>query len=199
MRKKPIVAAIAVLAIILVAASSIAYFNSKDTADNVFTVGKVDIELQESWNPDVHHIIAPNEEYTKDPKVMNYGGNDAWVRIHVSIPNSAAIADAFGITDVNELDVLFKDTLNTEKWKSAGDPVTTDDTTTFTYVYNSILPASDGATEPIFESVKFPGSTDMEKVMALKGDGLEVNISADAIQAEGFDNVEEAFQAFDNQ
>ena len=53
MRKKSVIAAIAVLVILLIAGSSIAYFNAKDAKDNVFTVGDVDIELTEpSWVPD---------------------------------------------------------------------------------------------------------------------------------------------------
>ena len=55
-----------------------AYFTDADTATNTFTVGKVSIDLQEpDWVPPTN--ITPEQEFAKDPKILNDGINDAYV------------------------------------------------------------------------------------------------------------------------
>lgn len=87
--KKKIVslALAASLAAVAVVGSSLAYFTDKDTADNVFTVGNVSIDLTEpNWAgeglkdaPEAY----PGEALKKDPTVTNDGKNPAFVRIKV--------------------------------------------------------------------------------------------------------------------
>ena len=64
-----------------------AYLTDFDQETNTFTVGKVDIDVEEpNWKPDDHDKIVPTEEMKKDPQITNNGKNDAFVYLEVSIP-----------------------------------------------------------------------------------------------------------------
>ncbi|MCR0207331.1 SipW-dependent-type signal peptide-containing protein, partial [[Clostridium] innocuum] len=88
---------IAALAGITVIGSSIAYFTSTDTKDNLFTVGSVRTVLHEDrWDdladtdhngiPDMAEDIIPNKTIPKDPTIENTGKNPAWVYLEVRVP-----------------------------------------------------------------------------------------------------------------
>lgn len=196
MKKKPIIAAIAVLAIVLIAGSSIAYFNSKDTADNVFTVGNVKIELtEEHWDPEKEHIISAKASFKKEPIVKNTGSNDAYVRLKVNVSDYDLISEACGDID---LKTLFDGWDPDGKWELASE-VRNDENGSMDYIfrYKELLPVGEG-TDPLFNAVTFPDNVDMDKIMQLP-ETFDIKISADAIQAKGFENAEEAFVAFDEQ
>lgn len=62
-----------------------AYFTDGDTATNIFTVGKVSIDLQEpGWVPPTG--ITPEQEFKKDPQIKNDGINDVYVFMKVIVP-----------------------------------------------------------------------------------------------------------------
>jgi len=73
-----------------------AYFTGTDEATNVWTIGKVDIQLNEDGydaaGEESRTDIAPNSEYAKDPVIENTGINDAFVFLKVSIPQDNLIA-----------------------------------------------------------------------------------------------------------
>lgn len=56
----------------------------------------------------------------------------------------------------------------------------------------------DANTGALFTSVTVPAAFNNEEMAAL-GDDFTIDVTADAIQAEGFDTVTEAFAAFDAQ
>ena len=99
------------LAVIVVAAIAgiLAYLTDKDTKNNVFTIGSVDIELWEKagkdaqnndlyWNNTLSTTtingvevtgvinIVPTQEIDKAPYIVNVGRNDAYVYLEVKIP-----------------------------------------------------------------------------------------------------------------
>ena len=90
-------------AVLLVAASvlgTMAYLTSTDTVTNTFTVGKVEIKLDETdvTNPTGSRVTAnsyklmPGRTYTKDPTVTVLNGSDAaYVRMKVTFNNAAEI------------------------------------------------------------------------------------------------------------
>lgn len=90
-------------AVLLVAASvlgTMAYLTSTDTVTNTFTVGKVEITLDETdvTNPNGPRVKAnsyklmPGTTYTKDPTVTVLNGSDAaYVRMKVTFNNAKAI------------------------------------------------------------------------------------------------------------
>ena len=90
-------------AVLLVAASvlgTMAYLTSTDTVTNTFTVGKVEIKLDETdvTNPTGSRVQAnsyklmPGTTYTKDPTVtVKAGSEEAYVRMKVTFNNATEI------------------------------------------------------------------------------------------------------------
>lgn len=92
-------------AVLLVAASvlgTMAYLTSTDTVTNTFTVGKVEITLDETdvTNPNGPRVKAnsyklmPGTTYTKDPTVtVKAGSEESYVRMKVTFNNAAALME----------------------------------------------------------------------------------------------------------
>ncbi len=81
----------AVVAIMAVAGTA-AYFTATDQALNTWTVGKVEIELDEKTYDQNKATetkdIVPNSELHKDPKIVNTGNNKAFVFMKVKVPKA---------------------------------------------------------------------------------------------------------------
>lgn len=69
---------------ILAVGGTLAYFQDTDSATNVFTVGNVDIKLDEVFVP--NSKLFPGVDVEKDVKVTNIGSEEAYVRVHIAIP-----------------------------------------------------------------------------------------------------------------
>ena len=69
---------------ILAVGGTLAYFTAEDEADNVFTIGYVDIELEETFEQ--FSDLVPGLDINKDVYVKNTGSNPAYVRVHIAIP-----------------------------------------------------------------------------------------------------------------
>ena len=78
----------AILAVTAITGASLAYLTDEEEAENVFTVGNVDIDLTEpNWNAtgkEEAQDVYPGEPLAKDPTVENIGANPCFVRISVS-------------------------------------------------------------------------------------------------------------------
>ena len=78
----------AILAVTAITGASLAYLTDEEEAENVFTVGNVDIDLTEdNWNATGKEEavdVYPGEPLAKDPTVENIGANPCFVRISVS-------------------------------------------------------------------------------------------------------------------
>lgn len=71
----------------LAAGGTAAYLTDFETATNSFTVGKVDIDLDEpNWKPEDNTDLVPTQVIRKDPYVANKGVNEAFVYLEVSVP-----------------------------------------------------------------------------------------------------------------
>lgn len=91
-KKKILAVALAAsMAVLAVGGSSLAYFTDTDSADNVFTVGNIKIDLTEpKWEAEGKEEakdMYPGEPVAKDPTVTNTGANPAVVRIKVTFPD----------------------------------------------------------------------------------------------------------------
>ncbi len=84
---------------ILAVGGTLAYFTDTDTQTNVFTVGHVAIDLFENFDDDNNGFedltpVTYNEDGTRRPEnvvtkevyVENTGSKDAYVRVHIAIP-----------------------------------------------------------------------------------------------------------------
>lgn len=97
-------------AVLLVAASvlgTMAYLTSTDTVTNTFTVGKVEIKLDEAKAhrgrypvesaagvTENSYKLMPGNTYTKDPTVtVLKGSEDSYVRMKVTFNNAAALME----------------------------------------------------------------------------------------------------------
>lgn len=86
MNRKKLTALIMVLALALttLVGGTLAYFTDNDKADNVFTMGNVEIDLQEEF--DQNSNLQPGLDIEKKVRVQNTGSNDAYVRVHIAMP-----------------------------------------------------------------------------------------------------------------
>ena len=72
------------LAMAMGVGATLAYLKSTDSAVNTFTVGNVAIDLQEEFKQDSK--LLPGIDVQKQIKVKNTGTEEAYVRIHMAIP-----------------------------------------------------------------------------------------------------------------
>ena len=85
MKKKIFAICIVVcLAVMAIAGASLAYFTAEDSADNVFTMKGIKIELDEVFEQ--NSTLIPGLDINKDVFVTNTGSADAYVRVHLAIP-----------------------------------------------------------------------------------------------------------------
>lgn len=70
---------------ILAVGGTLAYFTAEDSAENVFTMGNVDIDLLEKFDPETADL-APGLDINKDVWVKNTGSRNAYVRVHIAFP-----------------------------------------------------------------------------------------------------------------
>ncbi len=70
---------------ILAVGGTLAYFMDTDSAENVFTTGNVEIDLQETFDPDNAKLI-PGVKIEKKVEVQNIGSEDSFVRVHIAFP-----------------------------------------------------------------------------------------------------------------
>lgn len=196
MKKKIIsLCLVAALAVVAIAGTSLAYFTDKDAKTNTFTLGKVDIELNEKkWEEPI--AAVPDVEYAKDPVVTNIGENDAWIRVDVTLSDAAAFTAAAAKHQITDLATIFAEHDET-KWTLAGEPVynNENDTLTYSYYYNTVL-AVDESTDALFTSVTIPAEFDNEDMEAI-GENFTIDVTAHAIQtADSYSTVEGAFENY---
>ena len=86
-KRKIITTFIIILIIIIAVGGVFAYLTSTDTKTNVFTVGRVKIELTEpNFVPASAQDIRPGDEVNKNPQIKNIGTNAAYVYMKVEEP-----------------------------------------------------------------------------------------------------------------
>ena len=193
MKKKIIsLCLVAALAVVAIAGTSLAYFTDKDAKTNTFTLGNVDIELNEdNWEEPT--AAVPDVEYAKDPVVTNIGENDAWIRVDVTLSDAAAFTAAAAKHQITDLATIFAGHDET-KWTLAGKPVYDEDadTLTYSYYYNAILVVGE-STEPLFTSVTIPAVFDNDDMKEIRAD-FTIDVTAHAIQtADSYSTAAGAF------
>lgn len=221
-KKKIITLAIAVILIVAtVAGASYAYLTDTKTADNTFTMGNVRITLDETdvKNPDGDRVtsneygigdVYPGAVMKKDPIVHNVGKNPAYIRATVVIENgmnwlglynenvwTAPLEPAFNALINNSLGEGWE--LADYYWDMSGPNHPTSDFVAI-LKYTGTLAAGEDTT-PMFSEIKIADKiteNDVTTRIAQNGE-FSINVTADAIQANGFDTWEDAFAAFDAQ
>ena len=101
MKKKILIITLAVMLIaVLSVGVTLAYMTDRDEQTNTFTVGNVDIVLNEVFEQDSQ--LMPGWKINKDVTIENVGTNDAWVWYTYAIP---ANLDTAGDASANVLHV----------------------------------------------------------------------------------------------
>ncbi len=190
---------------------TMAYLTSSDEVKNTFTVGNVQIKLDEAKvdengdeikgeeasrvKANTYHLL-PGHEYDKDPTVtVLENSEDSYVRMKMTI-NKSAEWDAIFAPDGAVLTNIFAGYDATE-WAYKNNVKNTDNTRTYEFWYKEPVQASttDQKLTPLFTSITVPGFIDGEQLATIEG--FEIVVTADAIQADGFTGADTAWAAFD--
>jgi len=222
MKKKILIATlgIAVLATLGIG-TSLAYLTDKDDATNTFTVGEVIIDLEEpNWNDEEDgKDMVPGTTLYKDPTIKCADDSQAsYMRVKMVIRDSktgevitdpvryALILDTIVFDEKGDLvegEKYGRDTIDAlpmvnelfeipESIRNIGSAQTAPESVYFNY--KKIFNATDQVT--LFSTIAVP--TDFGNMdMALLG-SYDIELSAEAIQAEGFEDAKEAFDALPN-
>jgi len=207
----------ALLLVSLSVGMTIAYLTDTESVKNTFTVGKVVIDLDEAPVGDngrkiegdrvkenAYHLM-PGHTYDKDPTVwIGEGSEESFVRMIVKITNLSGLRQAFGADFLPQNHVQGWDS---SIWVPQAMEVE-GDTAICEFRYYKTVSFADNENddknewddlEPLFTQIVIDGDVDSDAFEALV-DGLTITITADAIQAAGFeDNAEKAWTAFDAQ
>ena len=84
-RKLLLVAMSLCMVAILAMGTTLAYLTDYEAETNVFTVGNVDITLDETFDPEDAKLL-PGIDVEKKVNVTNVGTENAFVRVHIAIP-----------------------------------------------------------------------------------------------------------------
>lgn len=207
---------IVLCAVLLVAGSvlgTLAYLTSRDTVTNTFTVGDVEIKVDEEnvtedgkptpedddrVEENEYHLI-PGQTYVKDPTMtVVKGSEESYVRMLVTI------------THIDELKAIFGDDFLPENYVEGWDretwiPVAIvdngDNTVTYEFRYKETVDAyesdEDIVLEPLFTAFTLPGEITGEQLETIQG--LVISVEGHAIQTASFDDADAAWAAFDAQ
>lgn len=203
---------LALCAVLLVVASvlgTIAYFTDSEAAKNTFTVGKVDIKLDEApvdangkattgdrVKANTYNDIVPGGSYDKDPTVTVLADSeDCYVRAMITLTEAKAIHDlpaAYAISNWFDLN---------QNWEVKN---VTRDETADTYTYElwyktkvtGVSETEDTVLPKIFTKVTVPGEITNTELASLEG--LQITVVAHAIQAAGFADADAAWAAWKN-
>ena len=94
MKKKIVALCLCVaLAVVAIGGATLAYFTDTDAKTNTFTVGNVQIAIEETFEQNAKLLPGTNEinNVEKIVDVKNTGSEKAYVRVHIAIP--AALVD----------------------------------------------------------------------------------------------------------
>ena len=203
-----------VLAIVLVIAMSVvgtyAYLTSTDTVKNTFTVGNVQIKLDEAKaNPDGSLVqgadrvkansykLLPGHNYNKDPMVTVLKGSESsYVKMTVTFSNASQLDAIFAPDGGADMTSIFNgyDSANWIYMGNTEDTVANTRTYEFWYKETVAAPDADVALDALFDSIIVPGTITNAQLATIKD--MTITVNAYAIQADGFADAADAWDHF---
>ena len=210
MKKKLMTVLALVLVIAMSVAGTYAYLTSTDTVKNTFTVGDVQIKLDEakanadgSLVPNADRVKAnsykllPGHTYAKDPMVTVLAGSESsYVKMTVTFTKAAELDAIFAPTGANLLSIFGG--YDSDNWIYKGNTENASaNTRTYEFWYKETVAAPDGnvALDALFDSIIVPGTITNAQLATIKD--MTITVNAYAIQADGFSTAEAAWEAFD--
>ncbi len=203
-----ILALCAVLLVVGTILGTVAYLQDTAQVVNTFTVGNVHLKLDEavvnengdptgdrSEAGNQYHLI-PGKTYTKDPTVTVLKGSEkSYVRMMLTL-NCASELDAIFAPNGAVLTEIFKG-YDANIWNYIDVTRGNDNTITYEFRYfEAVTPEKDVdlVLDALFDTVTVPNTVTGDQLETIAD--LEIIVEAHAIQASGFANSGEAWEAF---
>lgn len=197
-----------VLVIAMSVAGTMAYLTSTDEVVNTFTVGNVQIKLDEA-PVDANgaattgdrvkansYKLIPGHTYNKDPMVTVLEGSESsYIKMTVTFTKSAELDAIFAPTGA-VLTSIFNG-YDSANWIAKGNTEDTGaNTRTYEFWYKEAVaaPTADVKLDALFDSITVPGTITNTQLDNIKG--MTITVNAYAIQADGFANAEAAWAAY---
>ena len=210
MKKKILVACLCVaLAVLTIAGTTLAYLTSHDTVTTTFTVGNVQIKLDEAQVnadgtlvPNADRVKAnsykliPGHTYNKDPMVTVLKGSESsYIKMTVTFSKAAELDDIFKPNGA-DLTSIFNGYDSTNWIYKGNTEDTTANTRTYEFWYKEAVaaPTADVALDALFDSITVPGTITNTQLATIEG--MTITVNAYAIQADGFATADAAWEAF---
>ena len=176
-RKILLLAAALVMVAVLGIGGTLAYFTDDEHAKNTFTVGNVDIDLDEPKWEETGKVEAedvyPGEALAKDPTITNVGANPCFVRVAVS--GWDALINA-GLSDCNiYYRTDYVDGKLGDNWVLHTDG----------YFYYTKILAKDEVTDALFDQIVMPTDLVNEDIELDPQPVYNLDVYAYAVQAQG--------------
>lgn len=209
-----------VMSMAMATTGTLAYLTDRDSEANVFTMGNVEIDLNEEFDPEGAELI-PGLDIKKEPTITNTGKNDAWVWATIAIPSKLDNDDAsknivhFNFTEASVADGLWQWTDDNGYMVEKDVDIEGVKYNVYTVLYETPLKPGETTKEPVMTKVYMDYHIDIDT----KGDVYHVEngvvdgpfwnvetdgtpviyVSAYAIQTEGFETVQEGYAAYNAQ
>lgn len=229
MKKKSLLILICIFCVAAVSVfGTLAYLTDRDSVVNTFTIGHVNIELDEAAvdadgqlilddegepvdrvKGNEYHLI-PGKSYIKDPTItIQANSEESYIRMILTIHNAStvqAMIDSHQLGDFAALIGGWDKTI----WLYQGFiEDETANTISFEFRYKEAVGADSVAVKlsPLFETLIVPGEVNATDLKVLHDpnedgnydDGFKMVITGHAIQKAGFDDADAAWTAFDEQ
>lgn len=215
MRIKTLVLTLCLVIVVMsAAAGTIAYLTATDTVTNTFTVGNIDMTVDETdvdkdgkpvpgatdrVEENEYHLV-PGRTYVKDPTVtITKGSDECYVRMMVTINKIAELKAIFGEDFLPESYVGGWDK---NVWPCVSIKDNGNNTATYEFRYFEAVDAT-AATEAVvldalFDSITVPGEVTGEELQTISD--LKIEVVGHAIQTATFEeSADAAWAAFDAQ
>ena len=199
-----------VLVIAMSVAGTMAYLTSEDSVTNTFTVGNVQIKLDEAEaNADGSLVegadrvkansykLIPGHKYAKDPMVTVLKGSESsYIKMTVTFTKSAELDAIFANAGGADMTSIFVG-YDSANWIDKGNTEdTTANTRTYEFWYKETVaaPGADVALDALFDSITVPGTITSAQLATIEG--MTITVNAYAIQADGFADATAAWAAY---
>ncbi len=216
MKKKLLIMSVAMVLVCAFAVGmTIAYLTSTDEVVNTFTVGNVQIQLDEAdvdeygeqlydsetGSPaprvkDNNYKLIPGRTYTKDPTVtVLEGSEESYIKMTVTFTKADALGAIFGTDDAGLFSIF--NGYDSANWINKGYTEDTENhTRTYEFWYKTTVDAREDAVklEPLFTSIVVPDFITGDQLAELQT--MTITVNAYAIQADGFDTAADAWAEY---
>ena len=209
-KKKALLMVLCAVVLVLVSVmGTMAYLTSTDEVVNTFTVGNVQIKLDEAAaNADGSLIenaarvkansykLLPGHTYNKDPMVTVLKGSESsYIKMTVTFSKANELDAIFAPNGANMTSIF--EGYDSTNWISKGNTEDTQaNTRTYEFWYKKAVaaPDNDVPLDALFDKIVVPGTITNTQLASIQG--MTITVNAYAIQADGFANAEAAWAAY---